>query len=62
MLVHLGERVKHAEIMNEKDCVKVKPKGWLDKQVWKEINDFLRMHQFAWLSNGKDSCWIRMQS
>ena len=36
--------------------------GWLDKQVWKEINDILRVHQFAWLSNGKDSCWIRMMN
>ena len=26
----------------------------------KEINDLLRLHQFAWLSNGKDSCWLRM--
>ena len=58
--VHLGERVKRVEILNEKDCVKVKPKGWLDKQVWKEINDILKIHQFGWLSNAKDSCWIRM--
>jgi hypothetical protein len=36
--------------------------GWLDKQVWKEINDILRVHQFDWLSNGKDSCWIRMMN
>ena len=57
--VHLGERVQHANIINEKDCIKVMLKGWLDKQVWKEINDILRVHQFAWLSNGKDSCWIR---
>lgn len=60
--LHLGERVKHVEILNEKDCIVVKPKGWLDKQVWKEINDILRVHQFAWLSNGRDSCWIRMNA
>jgi hypothetical protein len=42
--------------------MKVKPKGWMDKQVWKEINDILRVHQFGWLSNGRDSCWIKMQS
>ncbi len=53
--VHLGERVQHANIINEKDCIKVMLKVWLDKQVWKEINDILRVHQFAWLSNGKDS-------
>jgi hypothetical protein len=48
--LHLGKRVKHVEILNEKDCIKVKPKGWLDKQIWKEINYILRLHQFAWLS------------
>lgn len=58
--VHLGKRVQHVNIVNEKDCIKVKPKGWLDKQIWKEINDILRVHQFAWLSNGRDSCWIKM--
>lgn len=60
--VHLGERVQHVNIINEKDCIKVMLKGWLDKQVWKEINDILRVHQFAWLSNGNDSCWIRMMN
>jgi hypothetical protein len=58
--IHLGKRIHHVVITNEKDSVKVIPKGWLDKQVWKEINDILRLHQFAWLSNGKDSCWLRM--
>lgn len=31
--VHLGKRIKHVEISNENDCVKVKPKGWIDKAV-----------------------------
>lgn len=60
--IHLVKRVQYVEIVNEKDCVKVKPKGWMDKQLWKEINDILRVHQFAWLSNGKDSCWIKMMN
>ena len=34
---HLGKRIQYVEIMNEKDCIKVKPKGWLDKEEWKEI-------------------------
>ena len=45
--VHLGKRVQFVDILNEKDCMKVKPKGWMDKQVWKEINDILRVHQFC---------------
>ena len=60
--VHLGKRVQHVDIVNEKDCIKIKPKGWRDKQIWKEINDILRVHQFAWLSNGRDSCWIKMSN
>ena len=31
------------------DCIKVTPKGWIDKQVWREINDILRLHEFSWL-------------
>jgi len=58
--LHLGERVKYIEILNEKDCIKVKPKGWLDKQLWKQINDILTVYQFGWLSRGRDSCWIKM--
>lgn len=60
--VHLGKRIKFVDILNERDCVRVKPKGWMDKQVWKVINDILRVHQFAWLSNGRDSCWIKMMN
>lgn len=49
-------------IVNEKDCIKVYCKGWVEKQTWGEINDILRINDFAWLSNGKDSCWIKMMS
>ena len=62
VIKHLGKRYEKLTVINEKDCIKIKPKGWLDKQVWKEINDILRVHQFAWLSNGRDSCWIKMSN
>jgi len=26
----------------KKDCARVKPKCWMDKQIWIEINDILR--------------------
>lgn len=58
----LGIRINAVQILNEKDCLKVKAKTWLDKKTWVEINDILRVQGFVWLSNGKDSCWIRMQS
>ena len=58
----LGVRIHKVTILNEKDCIKVKQKGWLDKKDWVEIHDILRVQGFAWLSNGKDSCWIKMQN
>ena len=60
--VQLGKRVEKINIVNEKDCIKVIPKVWMEKQTWREINDILRLNQFNWLSNGKDSCWIKLLS
>ena len=56
----LGVRIHKVTILNEKDCIKVKQKGWLDKKDWVEIHDILRVQGFNWFGNGKDSCWIRM--
>lgn len=58
----LGKRIEKVSISNEKDCIKVYCKGWVEKQTWREINDILRINGFAWLSNGKDSCWIKLIS
>lgn len=56
----LGIRINMVQVLNEKDCIKVKARTWLDKKAWVEINDILRVQGFSWLPNGKDSCWIRM--
>jgi transposase-like protein/predicted nucleic acid-binding Zn finger protein/uncharacterized protein (DUF1778 family) len=56
----LGKRYEKLTVINEKDCIKFKQKCWIEKEIWREINDILRVNGFAWLSNGKDSCWIRM--
>jgi hypothetical protein len=29
-------------MLNEKDCIKLKPKEWLDLKAWREINDIVR--------------------
>jgi putative transposase len=58
----LGKRFEKLTVDNEKDCVKFKQKAWIEREVWREINDILRVNGFSWLSNGKDSCWIRMQN
>lgn len=30
-----------------------------DKSIWREINDILRLSEFSWLSNGRESCWLK---
>ena len=59
---NLGKRIKKVTIVNEGDSIKVTHRGWIDKQIWREINDILRLYKFSWLSNGKDSCWLKMIS
>jgi hypothetical protein len=58
----LGIRINKVLIANENDCIKVKPKGWMEKKEWREIHDILRVQGYNWLANGKDSCWIKMQT
>lgn len=60
--VQLGKRIEKVNISNEKDSIKVSCKGWMEKQTWREINDILRLNGFSWLSNGKDSCWLKPTS
>lgn len=58
--MHLGDRIQHVEILSEKTvCGLSLNVGWTNR--FGEINDILRVHQFAWLAKGKDSRWIKMQ-
>ena len=56
---NLGNRIKKVIIVNEGDSIKITPKAWIDKRIWREINDILKLHGFSWLSSGKDSCWMK---
>jgi transposase-like protein len=58
----LRKRIEKVNIVNEKDCIKVSCKGWMEKQTWREINDILKLSGFNWLSNGRDSCWLKLLS
>ena len=55
----LGIRVNKIQILHKDDSVEIKPKEFLDKKNWREINEVLLKHGFKWLSLGKDSCWIK---
>ncbi len=61
-ITNLGKRIDVVTIENEGDSIKVTPRGWIQKHAWREINDILRLYEFSWLSNGKDSCWLKLIS
>ena len=39
---NLGKRIKKVSIVNEGDSIKITPKDWIDKHIWREINDILK--------------------
>ncbi len=57
----LGERINYIEIKREAGCISIKPRGWLPKLIWREINDILFVNGFSWLENGKESQWIKLK-
>ena len=56
------KRLAKVTITNEGNSTKVKPNCWIEKIMWREINDILKLNGFAWLSNGRDSCWLKMNA
>ena len=55
----LGIRANKIDIIHENGSVKIRPKEWLDKKNWREINDILRIQDFKWFGDGMESCWIK---
>jgi hypothetical protein len=47
------------DVIHDNGSVKIKPKEWIDKKTWREINDILRIQDFKWFGDGKESCWIK---
>jgi ABC-type Na+ efflux pump permease subunit len=41
VVLGLGIRANKVQIVNESDCIKVKPLGWMEKKEWREIHDIL---------------------
>lgn len=39
-VIPLGKKTEKVNIVNEKDCVKVICKRWMEKQTWREIKTF----------------------
>ena len=62
-IFELGNRVNKVEILrNEDNSIEVKPKGYLGKKKWREINEILLRNGFDWLSSGEGSCWIKRKT
>lgn len=55
----LGVRIHKLHILRKDYSIEIKPKGWIDKKNWREINKTLVKYGFSWQSLGKDSCWIK---
>lgn len=55
----LGIRANKVEVLRDNGSVRVKPREWMDKKNWREIHDILRVQDFKWFGNGKESCWIK---
>jgi hypothetical protein len=47
------------DVIHENGSIKIKPREGIDKKTWREINDILRMQDFKWFGDGKESCWIK---
>lgn len=59
--VQLRWRNDYVKIANDTDCIKITPKSWIEKHIWREINDILRLNRFSWLKGNNGGCWIRMK-
>jgi hypothetical protein len=36
----LGKRFEKLTVINEKDCIKFRQKGWIEREEWREITTF----------------------
>jgi hypothetical protein len=62
-IFELGTRANKVESLRKEDgSIEIKPKGYLGKKNWREINEILLRNGFEWLSSGKHSCWIKMKT
>ena len=62
-IFELGTRANKVEILRKEDnSIEIKPKGYLGKKNWREINEVLLRNGFEWLSSGEGSCWIKMKT
>ena len=54
---NLGKRIEKVAVYREGGSIRIRPRTYIHKKTWREINDILRLYKFQWQSNGKDGCW-----
>ena len=47
-IFELGNRANKVEILRKDNSIEIKPKGWLNKKNWREINEVLLRNGFEW--------------
>ena len=57
VIKQLGNHHQKLLIMRDEDGISLRPKIWMGKAVWSDINEILSAKGFRWLSNGRESCW-----
>ena len=57
----LRVRIEFVDIKNEYDKIRVVPKQWIEKRIWREINDILRLNQFAWMGSNTGGFWMKLK-
>jgi hypothetical protein len=60
IIERLGKHYEKLELLHNKTDIRVRQKKWVEKEEWNEINRTLKSNGFSWLSDGKNSCWIKM--
>ena len=48
-IFELGTKANKVEILRKEDSIEIKPKGWLGKKKWREINEVLRRNRFSFI-------------
>jgi hypothetical protein len=61
-IFELGNIANKVEVLRKEDSIEIRPKGYLGKKNWREINETLLRNGFEWLSSGKHSCWVKMKT
>lgn len=56
----LGRYHEKVTIFSNANHISIRQKKWLKRDEWSDLNEILKANSFTWSSNGKESCWIKV--